>query len=730
MGTKQVPIRSNLMKTWRQNLLLLPGLVILGILVGHFWRELFVRSSPATGQKVVFYQDSMHPWIKSDRPGKCTICSMDLTPIFEGQAGFSTDHRLVVLSSNSITVLNVQTTEAKRQRLQATLRVAGTLEANEARRTIISAPAPCQIQAVMVEYAGVEVEQGQPLLTLFSPELVQKSGYFRGTTGNPQFSPVGLTPPKDASNPYSRQLAAPKSGVVVERNAYVGQYVPEGEKLLTIVDASVLWFRFDVYERQLPWLAVGQKLNVIVPAVPGKIFPAVVKFIEPTLNELTRTVKVRAELDNPVVAGNGGAQRLLRFGMYADGRVLAGMPDVLTVPRTAILFPGGAAYAYVDRGNGAYERRRVRLGRQGDEFWEVLDGLEEGDRVVIAGNVLIDAQAEFNRGDEPENPTGEALAAMPPSADGDPAETTPEPMATGGAGDPPAPNMERMAVPRESLAGQPASPPANPPANSNTGPGKLASAGTNSAPAGALTSTNRPTTRAALSSARMAFKEEMRRNRMSLIAAAYERGDTNATPGNAESMQPRTVRAASEPPPKEMAAMTPETPTASTDPARSVPAASSPTPSATNAASLSPDQRQALQTFVTEAGAVSQALAADDLAKFNQQVKQLATVVPALQKELAASPRWQGLVERLAGSSASAAPAKDLAEARKWFLPFSTASVELVKQLRKQDSTFAGLEVYHCPMAPKPGLWMQSQGPLANPFYGAKMLTCGEEVKP
>jgi Cu(I)/Ag(I) efflux system membrane fusion protein len=101
-----------------------------------------------------------------------------------------------------------------------------------------------------------------------------------------------------------------------------------------------------------------------------------------------------------------------------------------------------------------------------------------------------------------------------------------------------------------------------------------------------------------------------------------------------------------------------------------------------------------------------------------------------LQKELATQPGWPGLIERLAGSSGEAAPAKDLAQARKWFLPFSTASVELVKQLKKQNPDFAELKIYHCPMAPKPGLWMQAKGPLANPFYGSKMSRCGEEVAP
>jgi len=759
-------------KTRRQTWLLLLGLLALGLIANFLWRGSSFRSSHAPEQKVLFYQDSMHPWVKSGQPGKCTICSMDLTPIYEGQTGFGLSNNLVVLSSNSITVLNVQASDVKRQPLRSTLRVAGTLEANETRKTIVSAPAPCQIEAMAVEYAGVEVEKGQPLISLFSPELVQKAGYFRGTTANPRYSPVGLAPPKDSSNPYSRELSAPQSGVVVERNAYVGQYVAEGEKLLTIVDASVLWFRFDVYERQLSWLETGQKIDVVVPAVPGKVFPAVIAFLEPTLNEVTRTVKVRADVNNPVAAGKSGAHRLLRFGMYAEGRVRADVPDVLAVPRTAILFPGGAAYAYVDRRNGAYERRQVKLGRQGDELWEILGGLDEGDRVVTAGNVLMDAQAQFNQGGELDDVAVTGTTSLEPAAPSGPGTGAMDHASTASGTAMPAPDEEPRAAAQagvaEPLAGVASTPSVLPDMGTNV----MSSAAVPGIPRGegAQTPTNRPLTRAALSSARMAYKEEMWRNRMALIAAAHERGDTNATSPAADRLAAAPVMAPSETPPPAMAAPTEATPEMGANAAPSAPAepvtgpnrsqsssnavrsyreadaapralsaemrqlrmaaiAEASAKQATNVTSLSMNQRQALAAFVAEAGGISRALAADELDKFNQQVVRLAAVLQPLQKELAAPHRWQGLVERLAGSSGNAAPAKDLAEARKWFLPFSTAMVELAKQLRKEDSAFTSLKIYHCPMAPKPGLWIQSKPPLANPFYGAKMLTCGEEVR-
>lgn len=186
---------------------------------------------------------------------------------------------------------------------------------------------------------------------------------------------------------------------MIERNVSRGQYVSEGERLFTIADPSVLWFRFDVYEQQLPWLRLGQKVMVSLPAIPGKVFEAVVTFIDPLLDTATRTVKVRADIANPVVELDGTRQRLFKFGMYAEGEVQSEVPNRLVVPRAAVLFPGKSAYAYVDKGEGVYERRLIKLGRQSDELWEICAGLETGERVVTSGNVLMDAQAQFNRMD-------------------------------------------------------------------------------------------------------------------------------------------------------------------------------------------------------------------------------------------------------------------------------------------------------------------------------------------
>jgi hypothetical protein len=150
---------------------------------------------------------------------------------------------------------------------------------------------------------------------------------------------------------------------------------------------------------------------------------------------------------------------------------------------------------------------------------------------------------------------------------------------------------------------------------------------------------------------------------------------------------------------------------------------------AVESSKLTSEDCRKLQGLLTAADEIGHALAADDVAQFNQGVLTFTNRLADLEQEMSAGEPWTGIRQSLAGMS-RLQPVQDLAEARQQFLPFSTATVELVKQMKKQDRAFADLKVYHCPMAPKPGLWIQATGPLANPFYGKQMLRCGEEMKP
>lgn len=356
-------------------------------------------------RKVLYYQSAMHPWVKSDKPGRCTVCGMELTPIYEGEAGLASDADMISLSETSIRVLNVQTAEVKTQALTKKLIVAGTIDDDDSKHRVLSAYVGGRIEKLHVNFVGAEVKAGEPLADFYSPTLLQAEREFRAATGElrptvtSRLKQLGLTDdqikalPDKSSTQLVSQILSPITGTVVEKKVYEGEYVSEGARLFELADFSTMWFQFRAYEQDLPWLRVGQKVDVSTPSLPGKSVAGTIKFIDPNLDEATRSAKVRVELENPVVEG----RRLFSHRLYADGVVHLDAPEVLAVPRSAIIQTGPQAIAFVDKGGGGFARHTLTLGRRGDTQVEILTGLEAGDKVVVNGNLLMDGQAEMNR---------------------------------------------------------------------------------------------------------------------------------------------------------------------------------------------------------------------------------------------------------------------------------------------------------------------------------------------
>jgi Cu(I)/Ag(I) efflux system membrane fusion protein len=399
-----------------------------------------LSAQPAAGaeRKVLFYQSAMHPWIKSDKPGKCTICGMPLTPVFEGQKGLELDKDLIALSASSITVSGVRSEPVTREKLHKTLRVAGLLEDDDTRHRRLSAVIEGRIEELHVHYTGAEVIEGQPLATFHSLSLLTLEREYLGVIKQLEQASESIRPglekmrqaaetrlllmgitrqqiaalPQRPEDAHLVQILSPMTGTVVSREVYAGQYVKEGDKLFEIADFSTMWFKFDAYERDLSWLKLGQPVDITTPSVPGKTYKASIRFIDPNLNESTRSAKVRVEVPNPLIEENGRKRRELLHRLYAEGVVDLTLPEVLTVPRTAVLNPNGTPVVYVDQGEGHYQQRHVRLGRLGDTAWEVIEGLEEGEKVVTMGNLLLDSQAQLNAG----NPSPTPAASSPSAA--------------------------------------------------------------------------------------------------------------------------------------------------------------------------------------------------------------------------------------------------------------------------------------------------------------------------
>ncbi len=365
-------------------------------------------SAESSGErKPLFYQSAMHPWIKSGKPGRCTICGMELTPVYPGEKGFddSGGDNIIALTQSQIQVLHVQTATAKTRPLVRSLPVSGTIDDNAMRHRLLAAYVDGRIDKLYVNFVGAEVTEGQPLADFYSPTLLQAEREYRQLTGELKrntalrLRQMGLTPeqidaldgkPADVLN---SQLLAPISGTVVSQSIYEGQYVSTGQALFEIADFSTMWFMFLAYEQDLPWIKPGLTVRVTTPSIPGKTFTGKITFIDPNFDETTRSTKVRVELDNPLVDG----RRELLHRLYADGQVELEAPAVMTVPRSSVIQAGPEAVVYIDQGGGAYAHTPIKIGRRGDTHIEVLSGLSEGDEVVTNGNLLIDGQAEMNR---------------------------------------------------------------------------------------------------------------------------------------------------------------------------------------------------------------------------------------------------------------------------------------------------------------------------------------------
>ncbi len=367
---------------------------------------LLTAAEPAHGHATV-YQCPMHPWIKSDKPNaKCTICGMALVAATASDST-TTDPNLVTLTPNQVAVTGVQTTEVRRGPLVRTLRVNGVIEDDDTRHRILAARVPGRIEKLHVNYVGAEVEAGAPLVTVFSPVMLtaQRTYVERLRAGPTAFSAsdrattrerlleLGLTEEEihileGTLEPTAMvNIRAPMSGTVVSRAVYEGQYVETNDRLFEIGDFSRMWFVFDVYEPDLAWVRPGQTVEIALASLPGRLLTAPITFIDPNLNETTRTARVRVILENP--------DRHLLHKQTGQAAVKLEIPETLFVPRTAVLQHSGNPVVFVEGGNRSYAAREIQLGRVGDTTVEVLAGLNEGDQVVTQGALLLDGQAQL-----------------------------------------------------------------------------------------------------------------------------------------------------------------------------------------------------------------------------------------------------------------------------------------------------------------------------------------------
>jgi Cu(I)/Ag(I) efflux system membrane fusion protein len=374
----------------------------------------FPGCSKPSGGNPKLYQCPMHPWITSGEPGNCTICGMRLVAAEETRPHVD-GRNLLEISPATARVIGLTTAVATVGPIGKTIRLSGILEDDDTLHRVVAAFYDGRIEQVYVQQVGEKVQAGQPLASIYSPELLYVVREYQNATARGKNDPVaansrhrliqyGLSPAQvDALATASRDrcaldLLAPMDGTILVRNAYQGQYVKNGERLFEMGNLARLWFKAEVYERDLPVIRTGLRAVITSPAAPGKSFDGVVTFLDPNFDPGSRSTKIRIEVDNPLSGRTGTYERVLPHRAYAEAVIQAVSEPVLSIPRTALVSDGRREVVYLRKAPGEFEMRAVKAGRAGDERVEIVSGLAAGDIVAAKGNLLLDAEAQLRSG--------------------------------------------------------------------------------------------------------------------------------------------------------------------------------------------------------------------------------------------------------------------------------------------------------------------------------------------
>lgn len=374
-------------------------------------------AAPVSGsmeRKILYYRNPMGLPDTSNEPKQDSM-GMDYIPVYADE---TTQPGQVNISLDKVQKLGVRSEPAALREMVRLVSAVGKFQVDERLLHTVTTRFEGYIEKLYVNATSQPVKRGQPLMQVYSPELVSaqeeyliawqgrqalKNGTEESQTGiehltegalkrlrNWDISDSELQRLKNEGKATrSLTLYSPANGVVMEKAAIQGMRFMPGEPLYQIADLSRLWLIAEVYEQDLAYVRVGQKVNIRVDAYPGREFGGKVAYVYPTLSPETRTVPVRVELANP-----GG---LLKPDMYASIELMAGQGKsrVLAVPDSAVIDSGVRQVVLVQLGEGRFEPREVKLGARSDGYVEVLQGVREGEQVVVRANFLIDAESNL-----------------------------------------------------------------------------------------------------------------------------------------------------------------------------------------------------------------------------------------------------------------------------------------------------------------------------------------------
>jgi Cu(I)/Ag(I) efflux system membrane fusion protein len=493
----------------------IPALVVLAFLAGYLLRS-FLHPNSVTGKHEQLSEQaaeprngswtcSMHPQIRQPKPGKCPICFMDLIPVGAGQADIGP--REISFSQDAIKLMEIATAPAERKFVTAEIRMVGKVDYDETRVKNITAWVAGRIDRLYVDFTGITVNKGDHMVELYSPELIsaqaellaalqaaagikpESSDLMKSTTSatleaaREKLRLLGLGKDQvDRIESSGKTLThitiySPMGGIVIQKHATEGTYVSTGTPIYTVADLSRLWVKLDAYESDLVWIRYGQEAEFTTEAYPGEVFKGRISFIDPILNDKTRTVKVRVEVDNlhSKLKPEMFVRAIVRSGLAKGGKVMApemagkwicpmhpsvvkaqaGSCDIcgmdlvtteslgyvkadipeqgpLVIPASAPLITGNRAVVYVRLPNTekpTFQGREVVLGPRAGDYYIVQSGLTEGEIVVTNGNFKIDSALQIQAKPSMMSPEG---GAAPMEHQHGPAPASPDASRGGG----------------------------------------------------------------------------------------------------------------------------------------------------------------------------------------------------------------------------------------------------------------------------------------------------------
>ena len=400
--------------------------LILGIGGTLFWKsqDSIKLNTPITANHLeakTMYHCAMHPHYISDKPGDCPLCGMKLVPFqADLQPGGKGGHGSlggngVLIDPTTVQNMGVKTELVRRHEFKTEIRTSGKIKVDESRLTQVTSRVMGYVQRLRVNTNGQKVHSGQTLFDLYSPDLVsaqeellQALQYSKGTAGSVTNGAGDLVESsrrrllnwgvsqsdidaleKKGKTMNTLAIAAPNSGIVLEKFVVEGQNIMPGTELFKIADLSRVWVVADIYQRDLGIAKVGADAEVTLAFLPGKPFHGKVNFISPVLDPNTQTAQMRIELQNTSALD-------LKPEMFATVRITSeARLDILAIPEQSIIRSGLRNIAIVALGGGYFEPRDIELGTSDGVNVEVVKGLEEGESLVISSQFLIDSESNL-----------------------------------------------------------------------------------------------------------------------------------------------------------------------------------------------------------------------------------------------------------------------------------------------------------------------------------------------